>query len=183
MIEEPIINPYICASKENCLELLRRIRYQYRREPNPHNKLKVTKEQYRNYFKFAFVRNPWARAYSWYKNVIGDEKHRQGYRITEGTSFNEFLRRFAGRGMLKPQTYWITGFNGSIPLDYIGRFESLKKDFEEICRYLRITPLVLPHKGRGSGDDYHQHYDKDSMDLVSTVYRCDIEEFGYSFES
>jgi hypothetical protein len=129
------------------------------------------------------VRNPWARAYSWYKNVIGDEKHRQGYRITDSTPFSEFLQRFAGRGMLKPQTYWITGFDGSVPLDYIGRFESLKKDFQEICRYLHIPPLDLPHKVKGTGDDYHQHYNKDSIDLVSGVYRVDIEMLGYSFES
>ncbi len=183
MIEEPVINPYICASKENCLEWLRRIRYHYRRQPNPRNRLMVTKAQYRSYFKFAFVRNPWARAYSWYKNVIGDERHRQGYGIQVSTPFDSFLQRFAGRGMLSPQTHWITGFDGSIPLNYIGRFESLKKDFYEICRLLGISPLVLPHKVKGTDDDYRKHYDKASVELVSRVYRRDVETFGYSFES
>lgn len=183
MIEKPVISKHIWASKENCLEFLRRIRYQYRREPNPHNKLTVTREQYRSYFKFAFVRNPWARAYSWYKNVMNDQKHREGYRVADDMSFSQFLRQFAGRGMLRPQTYWITSFDGSIPLDYIGRFESLKQDFQEVCRCLRIAQISLPHKVMGSGDDYHEQYDKESVDLVSQLYRYDIEMFGYSFES
>lgn len=183
MIEEPIVRQYIWASRENCIELLRRVRYQYHREPNPHNKLKVTDDQYRDYFKFTFVRNPWARAYSWFKNVTSDEKHRQGYRITDNIPLNQFLQRFAGRGMLRTQMYWITGFDGSIPLDFIGRFESLKKDFQEVCRFLGIPPCALPHKVRGNGDDYREHYDQDSIELVSRLYRCDIERFGYSFES
>lgn len=183
MIEQPVNRQYIWASRENCFELLRRLRYRYRREPNPHNKLTVTQAQYSNYFKFTFVRNPWARAYSWYKNVMSDAKHRRGYRIPSDLSFNAFLRRFAGRGMLRPQLYWITGFDGSIPLDYIGRFESLKKDFEEICRFLGIPLLTLPHTLKGETGDYHEHYDQDSIDLVSSFYACDIERFGYSFES
>lgn len=85
--------------------------------------------------------------------------------------------------MLRPQTYWITSFDGSIPLDYIGRFESLKQDFQEVCRCLRIAQISLPHKVMGSGDDYHEQYDKESVDLVSQLYRYDIEMFGYSFES
>ena len=182
MIEEPVISPYIWASKENCLELLRRMRQHYRREPNPLNKLTVTKEQYKCYFKFAFVRNPWARAYSWYKNVTSDELHRKGHQVTRDIPFNQFLRRYAGRGMLRPQTYWLKSFDGSIHLDFIGRFESLKNDFQTICQHLGITPLDLPHELQGTGEDYRRQYDQESVDLVSSVFRCDIETFGYSFE-
>jgi hypothetical protein len=157
MIEQPIDCRTLWTSKENWLELLRRIRQHFHREPNPLNKLTVTGEQYKNYFKFAFVRNPWARAFSWYKNVMRDQVHRKGYRVREGIPLNEFLRRYAGRGMLRPQTYWINSFDGSIPLDYIGRFESLGTDFAEICRCLQIVPPALPHTVKGTGDDYCEH--------------------------
>jgi hypothetical protein len=183
MIEQPLMNRYVCSSRENRVEFLRRVRQAWHREMNPRNNLSVTKEQFRRYFKFTFVRNPWARAYSWYKNVMRDEIHRRGYQLTESTSLNEFLRRCAGRGMLRPQMYWLTSFDGSIHLDYIGRFENLQKDFLEICRCLHITLSGLPHKVSGTGEDYREQYDQDSIDLVSRVYRRDIETFGYSFES
>lgn len=182
MIEQPFITRYVCSSKENRIEVLRRMRQALRKEPNPRNKLSVTKEQFQGYFKFTFVRNPWARAYSWYRNVMRDELHKRGYKLSESTSLNEFLRRCAGRGMLRPQTYWLTSFDGSMHLDYVGHFESLQKDFLEICRRLHITPPELPHMVTGAGEDYREHYDKDSIELISRIYHRDIEAFGYSFE-
>lgn len=181
MIEEPWPNRYICSSRDNCVEVLRRLRHRFRKEPNPRNSLTLTREQYKLYFKFAFVRNPWARAYSWYRNVLRDEVHRRGYGIRGNIPLWEFLQKYAGRGMLRPQTHWITSFDGSIQLDYIGRFESLHRDFEEVCRRLALQPRTLPFKVTGSGEDYREQYDKASIEIVSRVYRSDIEMFGYSF--
>ena len=183
MIERPILTRYLFQSRENRFEVLRRLKHAFRREGNPLNRLTVTREQYDRYFKFAFVRNPWSRAYSWYRNVMADELHRAGRPIDGQTPLYEFLKLCAGRGALRSQVYWLKSFDGAIHLNYVGRFENLLADFQEVCRCLDLPAMELPHKINGTGDDYRHHYDQDSKELVARVFRDDIETFGYSFES
>jgi hypothetical protein len=178
---EPLITPYIFSSKENIYEILRRIHYKYRTSLNPLNKFKVNNEQYKSYYKFTFVRNPWERAFSWYKNVMRDEIHKSNHKIKENLSLKYFLRRYAGRGMLRPQTYWIKSFNGGINLDYIGRFENITEDFNKICSDMHIPQVKLPHKVKGSNGDYRDHYDEEAINIVKFVYKEEIEKFNYSF--
>jgi hypothetical protein len=183
MIEKPIFTPHLFRSRENIFEVLRRVKHTFRKEGNPRNQRTVTRNQYDRYFKFAFVRNPWSRAYSWYKNVMADELHRQGRPIDGQTPLYEFLRLYAGRGALRPQVYWLKSFDGSIQLNFVGRFENLLGDFQEVCKCLNLPTLPLPHMVKGSGDDYRIHYDKDSQELIANIFREDIEMFGYSFET
>lgn len=184
MIERPFLSPAAFRSRDNMCELYRRFRHQYVRTPNnPRNRLTVTKAQYDSYFKFTIVRNPWARAYSWYSNAIRDEVHRKNLGITEDTELTDFLREFMGRGALRPQLHWIRAFDGSIPLDYIGHFESLADDMREISHRLDLDELALPHDLRGAGDDYRNHYDDEAIDIVATSYREEIAMLGYTFDA
>lgn len=183
MIEKPYITPTSLSSTENVRELVLRGRHFYRKGINPRNKLTVTKEQFDSYYKFTFVRNPWARAFSWYKNVIRDEIHQRDLGITAQTSFTEFLRQYAGKDLLKPQTHWLKSFDGSIPMDYVGRFENLTEDFETICKEMGIPPIELPHRIKGESSDYRTGYDGESAAIIADVYQEEIELFSYSFDS
>jgi hypothetical protein len=182
MIEQPIIISKLFSSKENTLEGIHRIRHKYYNENNFRNKFTVTKEQYSSYFKFTFVRNPWTRAFSWYKNVMRDEIHKKRLKIAGNLKFKDFLLQYAGKGNMKPQIYWIKDFSGLIPLDFVGRFENLNQDFQEVCKALKISHLTLPHILKGLNTDYLEHYDKESINIIREVYREDIDMFGYSFE-
>lgn len=179
MIEQPLITPNIFSSGENIIEVLRRLRHKNRNLLNPRNRYTVTKKQYNDYYKFTFIRNPWARAFSWYKNVIRDEVHKNSLKISGDITFKEFLRRFAGQGMLRPQTYWLKSFDGSIDLDYIGRFENLVDDFHEVCRAMKIPQIELPHKIKGATEDYREYYDEESVNIISEVYKEEIEMFNF----
>ena len=150
MIEEPLITPHLFSSTENVREVLRRTRYKKRDHRNPNNEFTVTKEQYNSYYKFTVIRDPWARAYSWYKNVIRDQHHAQNYKISEVTSFKDFLKGYAGTRKLRPQTYWLKSFDGSIKLDFVGRFENLADDFKTACKQMHLDHIELPHKLKGS---------------------------------
>ncbi len=182
-LERPLLTPKTLLSKDNILEAARRLRHRYRNAVNPNNKLKVTKEQYNSYYKFTFIRNPWSRAFSCYKNVMRDEFHRHKHNIKDDISFKEFLQMYAGKQMLKPQTYWLKSFNGSINLDYIGRFENLVEDFQTVCQAIDSPKITLPHKIKGTGEDYRQHYDQESIDIISNIYWEEINIFNYSFDS
>lgn len=182
MIENPVVSLSMFSSKDNVTDVLRRIRHKYRDTSNPNNKLTVTREQYQNYFKFTVIRNPWARAFSWYKNVMRDEVHKKKHGIMHELPLNEFLRLYAGKGLLRPQTYWLKDFRGHIPLDYIMRFENLTSEFLEIVRLMNIEKIELPHKIKGTAQSYHAHYDSDSKNIIKNVYAEEIEMFGYSFD-
>ena len=74
-------------------------------------------------------------------------------------------------------------FSGSVNLDFIGKFESLEKDFEEVCQALNLNNVQLPHHVKGSYDDFREHYDLKTIKLVKKIYSEEISLFNYSFES
>ena len=142
----------------------------------------VSDQIYGLYFKFAFVRSPWARVYSWYKNVMRDEVHRRYLCIPDRCSFQSFLTNYPDQWALRSQFYWIRNISGQIPLDFIGRFESLRADFEKVCVQLGIEDSSLPQLVPGDdGPKYYEVYDDITKDIVYNRYRDEIEYFGFSF--
>jgi len=182
MIQTPLDKKQVFSSKENIVEFCARIAKKYRREGNTLNKNKVNSEEYESYYKFTFVRNPWARAYSWYRNVMRDKKHQKYYGISPDISFDEFLVRNIGKGMLRPQIYWLKDFSGEINFDFIGRFEDLNQDFKVVKTALNIEDGMLSHEINGGENiNYRDFYDKKSIDLITKYYKEEIEMFGYEF--
>ena len=112
-----------------------------------------------------------------------DDIHKKDHKIIGGLSLKDFLRIYSGKGMLRPQTYWLKSFDGSIKLDYIGRFETLVEDFQKICSAMQIPKIDLPHKIKGASEDYREYYDEESINIISEVYKEEIEIFNYSFTS
>lgn len=171
------------SSTENTKEMLKRLKRRYcSKVHNPRNKYNVTKNQYNSYFKFTFVRNPWERAFSWYKAVMRDEITKKELGIKRNLSFNDALVQYVGKGLLEPQLNWITNFSDEIDLDYIGRFENLTEDFQKICNQLDISHITLPHKLKGTGKDYRKYYNKDSMKIIMEHYSDELSMFGYTFD-
>ena len=184
LIEKPFPNYHAIKSKENIIETLRRLKHYNisSKLDNPNNHSAVSKLEYNSYFKFSFVRNPWARVYSWYKNVLRDADHRKILGITSEIEFNQFLDKFVGQGALRPQTYWLKDFRGEIKLDFVGRFENLSTDFDVVRGALNLHDLELPHKLNRGSSSYLKAYDYPTKKLVSDVYREEIDLFGYKFD-
>ncbi len=181
-----IENSFASSGPGSLKDFMRRIlpigRFKKRPSRNPKNDLVVTREQYDEYYKFTIIRNPWARAHSWYKNMMRDPLHHVKYGVTADLSFGDFLRDHAGKGLLKPQTWWLKSLDGSINLDHVGRFETLQDDFRRACEAMGISGIELPHILKGSAGGYKEHYDDESVELIATIYKEEIELFDYSFE-
>lgn len=137
---------------------------------------RATAAEWRDYYRFAVVRNPWARVHSWYRNVMRDPAHG-----VPPCDFPTFLERHADTWALRPQTAWLEDFDGSIPLDRVVRFERLGEEMAEVLSVLGLPADALPHLLDGGEADYRAAYDGASRRLVEARYRDEIERFGYSF--
>lgn len=146
-------------------------------------KRRATPEQFESYYKFTFIRNPWARAHSWYKNVMRDENHRKKHGIPEGCTFETFLADHPNQWALQPQLYWLQDRKGNIPLDFIGRFENLAEDFNHVCDVLQLGITELPHMISSKSKSHHtEFYNERTMKIVADRYAEEIEHFGYRFD-
>jgi hypothetical protein len=182
MLEQPLTWAAV-TNPDNLYQLGLRARHYLKPNRNPLNKVRLTRAQYASYFKFTIVRNPWTRAFSWYGNCVSQPALRKRYGLEPSTPFGDFLAEHAGKGALRPQLVWLRDSRGGLPLDFIGRFETLQRDFESVCGRLGVIVAPLPHARKGGGADYRQHYDDRTRALVARVYAEEIELFGYSFDS
>ncbi|ERJ17538.1 Sulfotransferase domain containing protein [Salinisphaera shabanensis E1L3A] len=182
VLERPVPITDLLSSTENITLGVRRVLNPILKNENPRNRETVSAEEFKSFFKFTIVRNPWARAVSWYRNVCADPEHLKQLKISGDIRFEEFLRRFAGSGGLRTQLYWLKDFKGRIGVDYIGRFEKLAEEFSYIKKELGLPEEVtLPHELRSKGFDYRDYYDDASRRFVAEYYRDEIELFDYQF--
>lgn len=129
-----------------------------------------------DYFKFAFVRNPYDRLMS---ALCGHAF--VGKRLNHKT-LNAFVQKH--KVMLpkwistKPQ-YTFLYIDGELKVDFIGRFERLLDDWAVVCKRLKINEtLTLAHdkKGLYPKDIY---FNEKSKKLIQKIYAKDFELFNY----
>lgn len=141
---------------------------------------------YKDYFKFAFVRNPWDRIVSAWHNKVVD---RNFYKFDEGLhrdlqSFPNFIDWVESLDIekadihLRPQSSMIDLEN----CDYLGRMETFEQDLEDV-----FQRLDLPNKSRkiinltAGRKSYQEYYNDDLMQRVEKIYSKDIQIFGYRY--
>ena len=166
----------------------------------------LTQEIFDDYFKFAFVRNPWSRMVSLYKYLGFNQKCSFKTFFTgtfKDTIFND-KRWFVG-----PQSDYIYTDNGDLLVDFVGRFEDLQYGFDHVCTQIGLAATQVPHVNESKENDsifslkskelaknilrkikgknipsykkYQEYYDQESIDLVAKLYKRDIELFKYDF--
>ncbi len=141
----------------------------------------LTTKEYNTYYKFTFVRNTWARMYSWYANIMKDPTMRSSYGIHgEDYGFEAFLKEKIVHHTFS-QLYFITNHKGEIPMDFIGRFENLQNDFDKVCERLKIEDSTLPKLLVRKYDHYTKNYSDTSKELVYQLYREEIDYFDFKF--
>jgi len=69
---------------------------------------------------------------------------------------------------------------GEFIVDFVGRIENIKSDFEKICKRLGIS-TSLPHKNKSRHDNYKKYYNKYTKKLIKSSFKKDVKKFGYSF--
>lgn len=162
--------------------------------------LMFDRETFSRYFKFGFVRNPWDRAVSAFRflragGFTDHDKHMAETFYAGFADFDDFVKRWLSSQDLNdrrsglnevfvPQYRYFCLPGTSSPLvDFIGFYENIADDFAHVSKRLGIA-CSLPHKNASnrSSKVYTDYYTDESREIISRLYRTDIEMFGYDFE-
>lgn len=136
---------------------------------------------YQNFFKFAFVRNPWDWQVSLYKFMLKDKAHRQHHIIKKFKEFDEYINWRVSEDM-HFQSDYLLGSDGE-PIDFIGRFENLQEDFHVISQKLGLKNAKLPILNISNSGGYQKYYSRESKKIIENAYQKDIQGLGYTFDS
>lgn len=172
--------------------------------PRPPTSAPTDDRIYPNLYSFAFVRNPWDRLVSCYRDKIAAEvpdftgfadsgvAHclvRFGV-FKAGMSFSDFVHAVASipdqeaDEHFRPQSEYVTNTAGLIAIDYVGRYEKLADDFSVVARHIGLPEgTLLPHLQAAPQKDYAAYYTPETRALVETRYARDVELFNYRFSS
>lgn len=148
---------------------------------DPYGGVVVPRPLVRGVFAFSFVRDPRTRVVSAWRdkilrtNSLGlpHEVHARLVSFPEFVSWLECLDLRTCNRHFRLQSAILDVSR----LDFIGRFETLAADFSHLAGILGLESRDLPHLNATRGG---QHvWPEDTLDRVESLYRDDLDLFGY----
>jgi len=132
------------------------------------------------YFKFAFVRNPFDRfvSYCAFMTRADDAFQRDPKAVMRHVLFKV---RPLDHILFQPQHGLLVDGHGTLLTDAIGRVEDMQASYDAICARIGLPSAVLGQVNGSRRGDYRDYYDQSLIDGVSEVYRRDLELFDYQF--
>jgi hypothetical protein len=144
-------------------------------------------------YKFAFVRNPWSRVFSAYSYLKSGGNNCDDLvvakMINKYKDFDDFVVNGLGRGYFRnhllfiPQSEFVLNGDGSLAVNFLGRYERLDEDFSFVAKQLSIDP-VLRASNQGGRDPiaYQRSFrERASIEVVRNIYKQDALLFGYEY--
>ena len=145
--------------------------------------------KFENYFSFSFVRNPWdlrLSRYFYLKNIEVPMKKQKGEVYDETILQTDNFKDWCKIGSWFPadnegQYSFMCNKNEEFSVDFVGRYENLTDDFNQICDTLNLKINILPSENTTKHKHYTEYYDEETKQIVAEKYAKDIEYFGYKF--
>ena len=145
----------------------------------------VGPDVFSDYYKFAFVRNPWDRIVSQFAYMQQRPDLMDYLGMTAETEFKAYLDliRLKEHVQWMPQVRFLLDQDGSVLVDRIGRLESFNEDCAQIFAALGLTLDQLPgHANRSKRHSFRYYYsDRESIDMVADLFAEDVDYLGYEF--
>lgn len=134
---------------------------------------------FQEYYKFGFVRNPWDWQVSQYCFMLKEgPKHHQYDIVSKLKSFDEYIDWRVHHDIHFQYEFFYDEDENNL-MDFIGRFENLKTDFNHICNIIGVQKELL-HENRSRDDNnYLKYYSPNSIKMVEEAFQKDIRIFGY----
>lgn len=163
-----------------------RLEWDYHRYvPRAHENILAAKrrmpaEKFEDYFKFAFVRNPWERLVSEYEFILKRPEHGRHKRVKGLKSFDEFIQMQIPRSDAY-QLNMLCDRNSRLLMDFVGKLENLDRDWQSVCNRIGISYHALPRKNVTERKPYQDYYDADAIQQVAKHWAREIALFEYTY--
>lgn len=138
-------------------------------------------DAFEGYLKFCFVRNPFDRFVSYcafmtrgQPGIFEGDPHAVMRHVLHGV-------RPLGHVLFQPQASFVTDDDGTLLADEIGRVEQMQASYDAICERIGIASRALDRVNASTRGDYRRYYDQALVEEVGSLYRRDLELFGYEF--
>lgn len=128
-------------------------------------------EEFKKYYKFSVVRNPWAQMLSVYFRVETENSP---------AGFLRFLKTWDTPDGTVPR-HSIFDSRGRLIVDKVVRFEDLSTGMAEVFDTLGIADAKLPFHNKSAGKNLSAYYSAEAKNIVANMYKEDIEFFDYAF--
>lgn len=141
----------------------------------------IGSEKYDGYYKFAFVRNPWAR-------IVSDYFWRQQLpKKRPVLPFAEFVGN--AQKLVLEKSYYEQEFGDhfipqtqyTVDVDDVLRFERFEEGIQVVAARLGVETGPIVAKESKPHDRYWEYYDEKSRSVINEVYRKEIDQFGFEF--
>jgi hypothetical protein len=197
-IECIILEDYFKYSKDIDLKEERKKIFSLNKQWTQHHSITETISERRiydpeNYFKFAFVRNPWDRVVSEYlymKNNAGCACRGNIRKIPK--SFEEYVVgnfKCSWRNHVAEQYKFIYNSREELMVDFLGRFENFEEDLNKLLKKLGIQNRKnIPYVNQTRTPKqriikpYWMYYNKETKKIIEQKFEKDIKLFGYTFD-
>lgn len=155
-----------------------------------HYPAQFLRQDYNEYLKFCFVRNPWdlmVSCYFWWlqrpqleiRKIQGRILKQMGFANFVFSFYTDYINEIFHQGL--GQSYWLLDELGSPVVNFVGRFETLQHDFDIVCDQIEIAKIQLPSTNRSIRSRYFEYYNEDTQKLIGLKFSSDIDRFNYSF--
>lgn len=136
-------------------------------------------EMFADFFKFAFVRNPFDRFVSYCAFVTRDTGE---FARDAKAVMRDVLANPPGDHVLfDPQASFVTDASGEMLADHVGRVETMQISYDEIAARIGIPTALLDKINATDRRDHREYYDAPLIDGVAKLYARDLELFGYEY--
>ncbi|MFW6130169.1 MAG: sulfotransferase family 2 domain-containing protein [Atribacterota bacterium] len=140
---------------------------------------------YRKFYTFTIVRNPWDRLvskYLWSLQCTKTLNNKTTFKYyVNNISFFRKKERRKRFDAFWDQLSWIT-HKDEIVVNDVFRFENFRSNAKKIFNKIGVKKYHIPHKKKTNRKHYSLYYNDDIKKKVSELYRRDIDYFDYQFE-
>jgi len=167
--------------------IAKKINFFYEMQHMPYVSYKKLVKDINNFYIFTFVRNPFDRVISLYKDTKY-KRHdlRKKLNLKSNFSFNEFLKKIKNSNHIhhKSQTFFLDGKKDS--KIRVFKFENFEKNFIHILKQNKLSTKL--RKSNQSKKDsiieskLKYYNDKKNIYLVKSIFKDDLRMFDYSYE-
>ena len=155
-------------------------------------------KNYKHYFTFAFVRNPWDLTFSWFLARNGSTPNKitkegfNSYLFNYIQKYNiilnplRFFKKYSNKGfkaLNKTQLSYISDQNGLIQIDYVAKFENYDSEIQYIQKKLNIISQSNEKVNVANFQklNYKNFYCDKGARLIEKLFEDDIKAFDYRF--